>query len=189
MKNLNHRILPRNSTTYSHIGAILKEKRAEAGLTQKQMGELAGVSLKAIREIEQGREENVNVGALKRILAYFALTIHVAEDTSIGSHSDAAISREDLMERLRSISVAIKQKYDIQRVRLFGSYSRGEARPDSDVDILLTPGRVLSFKEIVQLEKIFQNVVGKKEIDLVLESEMDPGIKAAAEKDMIDVKK
>lgn len=180
--------LPRLGKARTHLGAVIKEKRQEAGLTQKAMGELAGVSLKAVRQVEQGDEDHVNVGSLKRILAYFALTLSTVENTSISVHRNGIIPRDELMEKLRSIRTAISKSYGIQRMRLFGSYARGEAREDSDVDILLTPSRSLTFKEIVRIEKIFEEVLGNKKTDIVMENEMAAEIRASAEKDFIDVK-
>lgn len=179
--------LPRLGKARTHLGAVIKEKRQEAGLTQKAMGELAGVSLKAVRQVEQGDEDHVNVGSLKRILAYFALTLSTVENTSISVHRNGIIPRDELMEKLRSIRTAISKSYGIQRMRLFGSYARGEAREDSDVDILLTPSRSLTFKEIVRIEKIFEEVLGNKKTDIVMENEMAPEIRASAEEDFIDV--
>ncbi|WP_218109770.1 nucleotidyltransferase domain-containing protein [Oligoflexus tunisiensis] len=178
---------PRLGKAKTHLGAIIKEKRKEAGLTQKAMGELAGVSLKAIRQVEQGEEDHVNVGSLKRILAYFALALSTVENTSISSYSDRIIPRDELMEKLKSIRAAISKPYGIQRMMLFGSYARGEAREDSDVDILLTPSRSLTFKEIVRIEKIFEEVLGNKKTDIVMENEIAPEIRASAEEDFIDV--
>lgn len=43
----------------------------------------------------------------------------------------------DVMERIKVISQRIKEKYNAQRVILFGSYARNEATDDSDVDILI----------------------------------------------------
>jgi predicted nucleotidyltransferase len=43
----------------------------------------------------------------------------------------------DVMERIKVISQRIKEKYNAQRVILFGSYARNEATNDSDVDILV----------------------------------------------------
>jgi predicted nucleotidyltransferase len=41
--------------------------------------------------------------------------------------------------------VTLCQRYGIARLEVFGSFARGEARPDSDVDVLVTfvPGRVV----------------------------------------------
>jgi predicted nucleotidyltransferase/DNA-binding XRE family transcriptional regulator len=178
---------PRKGRARTHLAAIIKEKRLEAGLTQKAMGELAGVSLKTIRQVEQGEEDHVNVGSLKRILAYFALTLSTADNTSTPTYADGIIPHDALMEKLRSIRTATSKAYGIQRMRLFGSYARGEARENSDVDILLTPSRPLTFKEIVRLEKIFEEVLGHKKTDVVMEIEMAPEIRASAEEDFIDV--
>ncbi|HYX38453.1 MAG TPA: nucleotidyltransferase domain-containing protein [Oligoflexus sp.] len=178
---------PRLGKAKTHLSVIIKEKRIESGLTQKAMGELAGVSLKAIRQVEQGEEDHVNVGSLKRILAYFALALSTVENTSISLPRNRIIPRDELFEKLRSIRTAISKPYGIQRMRLFGSYARGEAREDSDVDILLTPSHSLTFKEIVRIEKIFEEVLGNKTIDIVMENEMAPEIRTAAEEDFIDV--
>lgn len=179
--------LPRLGKAKTYLAVLIKEKRKEAGLTQKAMGELVGVSLKAVRQVEQGEEDHVNVGSLKRILAYFALTLSTVENTSIPLHRDGIIPKHELMEKLKSIRSAISKPYGIQRMKLFGSYARGEAREDSDVDILLTPFRSLSFKEIVRIEKIFEEVLGHKKIDIVMEHEIAPEIQASAQEDFIDV--
>jgi hypothetical protein len=36
----------------------------------------------------------------------------------------------------------IRQKFDVQSLSLFGSVARGESRPDSDLDILVTYSQV-----------------------------------------------
>ncbi len=47
--------------------------------------------------------------------------------------------RDMLIEKLRSPELqAIYQKYNLERVYLFGSYLTGEQRKDSDVDLLVT---------------------------------------------------
>lgn len=35
----------------------------------------------------------------------------------------------------------IAAKYGVREVRVFGSRARGDARPDDDLDLLITPGR------------------------------------------------
>ncbi|MBI5213449.1 MAG: nucleotidyltransferase domain-containing protein, partial [Nitrospirae bacterium] len=34
--------------------------------------------------------------------------------------------------------ISTLQKYDAQRIAIFGSYARGDVRPDSDMDILVS---------------------------------------------------
>jgi len=44
---------------------------------------------------------------------------------------------EDIMDRTKAISERLKKEYHAEQVILFGSYARGEATKDSDVDILV----------------------------------------------------
>ena len=44
---------------------------------------------------------------------------------------------QEIYERLLKISERLKEKYGAERVILYGSYARGEATEDSDVDLLV----------------------------------------------------
>ena len=44
---------------------------------------------------------------------------------------------QEISERLQKISERIKKEYHAERVILFGSYAKGEATEDSDVDLLV----------------------------------------------------
>lgn len=67
------------------------------------------------------------------------------------------------VERLREVC----ERYGIARLEVFGSVSRGEAGPSSDVDLLysLVPGASLGW-EIEDLEDELSEVIGRP-VDLV----------------------
>lgn len=44
---------------------------------------------------------------------------------------------KDVMDQVRAISERLKKDYNAEKVILFGSYARGDATEDSDVDILV----------------------------------------------------
>ena len=52
------------------IKSFLKEKRKQAGLTQLEFAEKAGVALTVIRKIEQGKE-NLNLEKVNHVLSMF----------------------------------------------------------------------------------------------------------------------
>lgn len=46
------------------------------------------------------------------------------------------------IEEIRDIVCEIAQRYGVERVALFGSYARGEARSDSDIDLRIDKGHI-----------------------------------------------
>ncbi|HEX6686054.1 MAG TPA: nucleotidyltransferase family protein [Candidatus Limnocylindrales bacterium] len=69
----------------------------------------------------------------------------------------------DVAERLREVCA----RYGVARLEVFGSVSRGEAEPDSDIDLLyeLAPGVRLGFR-FFDLEDELADVFGRP-VDLV----------------------
>lgn len=60
------------------------------------------------------------------------------------------------------------RRHHITRLAVFGSHARGEARPDSDVDVLVefAPGRTPGFG-IVRVADALRPVFGDRRVDLV----------------------
>ena len=87
-------------------------------------------------------------------------------------------------ELLNIVSDYFKNK-PIQRAWIFGSYSRGEETPESDVDILISfmPGTKMGlqyFGMIIDLENML-----KRPVDLVVEGDLLPFAEIHANKDKI----
>ncbi len=81
----------------------------------------------------------------------------------------------------------VMEKRGIREIYLFGSYARGEAYNESDVDILCEKGNIKSLFEQAALLRELKDALGK-EIDLVfLTSEMDEGFRRNIEKDKIRI--
>ena len=57
------------------------------------------------------------------------------------SPSEGQSTRETLytLDEIKEIVSPIARRYDMRRVWLFGSYARGEATPDSDLDFRVEP--------------------------------------------------
>jgi hypothetical protein len=75
-------------------------------------------------------------------------------------------------EQLRSIIAPIAASYGVKSLSLFGSYARGEATEDSDVDLLLDRGSGVRGWEIGGLYTDLCEALGK-ELDLVTVSGAD----------------
>lgn len=77
------------------------------------------------------------------------------------------------IEEIRDLTVPIVSSYGIKSLSLFGSYARGEATEDSDVDLLIDRGTALRRWEIGGLYNDLCEALGK-ELDMVTVSGADP---------------
>ncbi len=72
------------------------------------------------------------------------------------------------IDEIKNISKKVFEKYKIDKVYLFGSYSRGEATGKSDIDIMTVGGELNTLESLstfaLELVKLF-----KKEFDIVSE--------------------
>ena len=93
------------------------------------------------------------------------------------------LSIKQIKERIKPII----KKHQIKDVYLFGSYSRGEANENSDVDIYCDKGDLRTLYDEVDLIDEFENALGKK-VDLVtIGSSMQDFFKQQIEEDMIKI--
>ncbi len=58
----------------NHIASFVKYNRAKSGLTQEQLAEKAGVGLRFIRELEQGKE-TMRMDKVNQVLALFGYRV------------------------------------------------------------------------------------------------------------------
>ena len=93
------------------------------------------------------------------------------------------LSIKQIKERIKPII----KKHQIKDVYLFGSYSRGEANENSDVDIYCDKGDLRTLYDEVDLIDEFEKALGKK-VDLVtIGSSMQDFFKQQIEEDMIKI--
>lgn len=70
------------------------------------------------------------------------------------------------------------RQYHVASLKVFGSVARGEAREDSDIDILVQFVRPVSLLTLVRLERELSALFGRK-VDLVTEQAISPYIREA----------
>jgi predicted nucleotidyltransferase len=82
------------------------------------------------------------------------------------------------VDELRAVSVELAQAYGVKKVSLFGSYARGEADLQSDVDLLVEKGQAQGL-EFVSLKQDFEERLQRK-VDLVTLSDLRDPIRTSA---------
>ena len=73
---------------------------------------------------------------------------------------------ESIIQRIKEHKAKISKEYNISKIGIFGSYIRGEERPESDVDILVEFEKPVDMFRFLELEEILSELFGKK-VDLV----------------------
>lgn len=79
-------------------------------------------------------------------------------------------------DEIREKIVGVLKKHGVKRAGIFGSYVRGEARKDSDIDILVEVKKDLSLLDFVGIQLELEERLRRK-VDLVEYSTIKPLIK------------
>ena len=74
------------------------------------------------------------------------------------------MTRDDVLKALREHMPEIR-RYGVARLAVFGSFARGEERPDSDVDILVEFSAPVGLFEFVRVQRFLGQVLGR-DVDL-----------------------
>ena len=98
---------------------------------------------------------NCNAGAVFKIAA------------ALGVRMEDLMNNEQVytLEEIARLIASVAKKYNIPKVYIFGSYARGEATADSDVDLMIEVGDLHGLEVIGALED-FKNVL-KKPVDMI----------------------
>jgi uncharacterized protein len=93
---------------------------------------------------------------------------------------------DEILKRKRDEILCIASDHGARNVRVFGSLARGEASPDSDIDILvkLDPGR--SLLDIVAIKQDLEDLIGC-EVDVVTEAAISPYIREQVLKEAVSL--
>ena len=92
---------------------------------------------------------------------------------------------EDIEKTLKKHKEALMEKFFVKKIGVFGSYSRGEETPESDVDILVVLSEPLGW-EFFDLKEYLEEIFAKK-VDLGTENAIRPQLRDEILKEVIYV--
>ena len=80
----------------------------------------------------------------------------------------------------------ILKKYGIVSADIFGSYARGEAGPDSDLDLLVTYAPKTSLFKVIDLQDELEAAIGNK-VELVSAKYIKPRLATRIKPDLVKI--
>ena len=117
----------------------IKKLRLENNATQKFCAELLGVSLRSYIDYENNKEKQNTIKyeyMLKKLQDYFL----ISEDKGVVT-----------IDYIKQKTKDVLYKYNVDYCYLFGSYAKGKAKENSDIDLLVScDSRGLKFFELAE---------------------------------------
>ncbi|MEK7459883.1 MAG: nucleotidyltransferase family protein [Patescibacteria group bacterium] len=83
---------------------------------------------------------------------------------------------EIIKKKITENKAYLREIYGVEEIGLFGSYTRGEQTPESDVDVVVTLNQKkvsVGLFEFCNLERFLENLLNKK-VDLVTKRSIRP---------------
>ena len=109
-----------------------KNALSDSGMTMYSLSKQTGLPYTTINRLvnEKLSINNCNAGAVFKIASALGVQMEVL------MRGECVYTLDEIAERIAPVA----KKYNIPKVYIFGSYARGEANPDSDVDLMIEVG-------------------------------------------------
>ena len=91
----------------------------------------------------------------------------------------------DVLAIVKKNKTFLKERFGVKKIGVFGSMARGEAKEESDVDVLVEfESTKKSFDNFMELSFFLEDLFGKN-VDLITTSGLDKYIRPYVEKEVV----
>jgi predicted nucleotidyltransferase len=80
------------------------------------------------------------------------------------------------LEQYQQLILPVLKRYFIRRAAIFGSFAKGDVNVNSDVDLLIEPGKGFTIFKMLKLEEEISDLI-KRKVDLVEYSALKSSIR------------
>lgn len=95
-------------------------------------------------------------------------------------------SLDEIKEIIEKHRDELREQYGVKEIGIFGSFVRGEAKDESDVDVLVAFEKPIGFFKFLELEEYLSNLIDIK-VDLVSKKALKPHIGKYILKEVVTV--
>lgn len=95
-------------------------------------------------------------------------------------------TRDDILKRIQEHRSEIGERFDVERLGVFGSAARDELAAGSDVDVLVAFASGPTYTTYLGLKRFLESLVDRP-VDLVTESGLKPRARTNVERELIRV--
>jgi len=117
-------------------GAVVRQARADSGLTQRELAARAGLPQSVVAAYERDAREPA-LSTLAALVEASGTTLELGFGVRLPSSARPRGPIGHRLQRRRAAVLALAAKHGVTDVRLFGSVARGDEGPDSDLDLLV----------------------------------------------------
>ena len=200
-------------TRLGDIGKSLVDARIAQGLTQRELAERLGIHQQQIARWESERYDCVSLARLTKVAAVLGvdevvlpgaerqwaqqLPIAAEEQAGYGATTLEAPDASDtltvtpvrdlgeVVARIRDHATELHEAYGVIHVDVFGSFARGEQRPDSDVDLIVEVAEP-TLETVFGSERRLGEILGRKTEAGSLRG-INPRVRGSVEEDLVHV--
>lgn len=100
---------------------------------------------------------------------------------------NSSMTREQAIAEIAASAVALRAR-GVEAAYLFGSTARGEARPDSDLDVFvdIAPDAKFSLLDLAGVHRLLNESIGRK-VDVTTRESLHPKLRGEIERDAVRV--
>lgn len=147
---------------------VLKDARLRAGLTQIDLSRKARVTQSVISSYESGRRDP-SFSTLNKLVRAAGFSL----DVGLKNRTAENTSQFLILRKRKAQLIAAFQELGATNIRVFGSVARGEAGPESDVDLLVDLAPGVGLFGLARLHGVAEGILGLP-VDVVPESGLKP---------------
>ena len=138
----------------------LRELRKNKGITQQEAANFLGVPLRTYSNYENDIKKQTSIKYIYMLEKLYTYG-YVDEENGILT-----------LDEIKKVCVEVFSKYSVEYCYLFGSYAKGEAGPESDVDLLIEKGKPMSLLKLSGMRQQCQEALNRS-VDMVTTSGME----------------